>query len=149
MVDAGNGETCVGTVGEVTAPIPLELVPLLESTAVAFVSTIGPRGEPQTTPMWYLWDGDVVRFSLVEGRQKLRNLRRDPRISVVVVDPADPTWYVELRGRVDAFTSDRELDLERKVAEKYAGGHVDAEAPGTARFVTSVIVEKVTAQLGH
>lgn len=133
----------------VAVAIPLELVSLLESTAVAFVSTIGPQGEPQTTPMWYLWDGDLVRFSLVEGRQKLRNLRRDPRISVVVVDPADPTWYLELRGRVNAFTWDGALDLERKVAEKYTGGHVDVEPPGTPRFAASVIVEKVTAQLGH
>ena len=54
--------------------------------------TIDPRGEPQTTLLWYLWEGGVVRFSLVEGRQKLRNLRRDPCLSVVVVDPADPTW---------------------------------------------------------
>jgi PPOX class probable F420-dependent enzyme len=122
---------------------------LLESTAVAFVSTIGPRGEPQTTPLWFLWEGGVVRFSLVEGRQKLRNLRRDPRISVVVVDPADPTWYVELRGVADALMLDGELDLERKVSEKYTGAHVDVEPPGTPRFATSVIVEKVTYQLGH
>ena len=142
-------DTCLGTVGLVTVPIPGGLVPLLESTAVAFVSTIGPRGEPQTTPLWFLWEGGVVRFSLVEGRQKLRNLRRDPRISVVVVDPADPTWYVELRGIVDALTLDGELDLERKVSEKYTGGHVDVESPGTPRFATSVIVDKVTYQLGH
>ncbi len=138
-----------GTVGVVTVRIPAGLVPLLESTAVAFVSTIGPRGEPQTTPLWFLWEGGVVRFSLVEGRQKLRNLRRDPRISVVVVDPADPTWYLELRGTVDALTLDGELELERKVAEKYTGAHVDVEPPGAPRFATSVIVEKITYQLGH
>jgi PPOX class probable F420-dependent enzyme len=132
-----------------TASIPAELLPLMESTAVAFVSTIGPRGEPQTTPLWFLWRDDRVWISLVEGRQKLRNLRRDPRISVVVVDPADPTRYVELRGRVDALAPDPALDVERRVAEKYRGRHVDVEPPGTQRFATSVIVEKVTAQLGH
>ena len=147
-MDQQPADACVGTVGSVTVPIPPDLVPLLESTAVAFVSTIGPRGEPQTTPLWYLWDGDVVRFSLVEGRQKLRNLRRDPRISVVVVDPAEPTWYVELRGLVGALTLDGELDLERKVAEKYAGGHVDVERRYTP-IRHHVIVEKVTAQRGH
>ena len=129
--------------------IPPELARLLESNAVAFVSTIGPKGEPQTTPLWFLWEDGVLRFSLVEGRQKLRNLRRDPRISVVVVDPAAPTWYVELRGHVDGLTPDPDLVLERKVAEKYTGGHADVEPPGTQRFATSVIVERITSQLGH
>ena len=122
---------------------------MLESTAVAFVSTIGPRGEPQSTPLWFLWEAGTLRFSLVEGRQKLRNLRRDPRISVVVVDPSDPTWYVELRGHIDVLTPDPGLELERAVAGKYTGRHVDAEPPGTMRFATSVVVEKVTSQLGH
>ena len=129
--------------------MPPELLGLLESTAIAFVSTIGPRGEPQTTPLWFLWEDGAVRFSLVEGRQKLRNLRRDPRISVVIANPADPTWYVELRGHVDALTPDRDLILERKIAEKYTGGHLDVEPPGTQRFATSVVVERVTSQRGH
>jgi PPOX class probable F420-dependent enzyme len=133
----------------VSEQIPPELVGLLESTAVAFVSTIGPRGEPQTTPLWFLWEDGVVRFSLVEGRQKLRNLRRDPRISVVIVNPAEPTWYIELRGHVDALTPDPDLVLERKVAEKYTGGHHDVEPPGTQRFASSVVVERITSQLGH
>ncbi len=130
-------------------PIPPELMPLLESRAVAFVSTVGPRGEPQTTPLWFLWEDGVLRFSLVEGRQKLRNLRRDPRVSVVVVDPADPTWYVELRGHVDELTADPDLVLERKVAEKYAGLHVDVEPPDTQRFAAAVVVERITSQTGH
>lgn len=132
-----------------TAEIPAALLPLLDSTAVAFVSTIGPRGEPQTTPQWFLWEDGALRLSLVEGRQKMKNLRRDPRISVVVVDPSDPTWYLELRGQVDDLVPDPALDLERAVATKYVGQHVDAEPPGTVRYATKVIVEKVTAQLGH
>jgi hypothetical protein len=136
-------------VSRVTETVPPELLPLLESSAVAFVSTIGPRGEPQTTPSWFLWDDGALRISLVEGRQKLRNLRRDPRISVVVVDPSDPTWYVELRGHVDGIAVDPDLVLERRIAEKYTGGHVDVEPPGTQRFATHVVVEKVTSQLGH
>lgn len=128
--------------------IPDDLRPLLESTALALVSTLGPDGAPQTTPIWFLFDGDHVRFSLVEGRQKLRNLRRDPRLSVVVVDPAHPTRYVELRGTVD-LVPDPDLALERAVAVRYAGEHVDVEPPGTPRFAATVIVRRVTAQRGH
>lgn len=130
------------------AEIPAELQPLLESSAaVAFVSTIGPRGEPQTTPLWFVWQDGTLRFSLVEGRQKLRNLRRDPRASVVVVDPADPTWYVELRGRVD-LAPDPDLALERAAAVKYRGAHHDHE-PGSMRYAATLVAEHVTFQLGH
>jgi PPOX class probable F420-dependent enzyme len=129
--------------------IPEVFHELLRSRAVAFVSTIGKRGEPQTTPLWFLWDGERVRVSLPEGRQKLRNLRRDPRISVVIADPARPTFYLELRGRVDELVPDPDLALERAVAEKYAGSWEDVEPPGTVRYATSVLVEKITSQLGH
>ena len=128
--------------------IPEEFFPLLESTALALVSTLGPDGAPQTTPIWFLFEQGHVRFSLVEGRQKLRNLRRDPRLSVVVIDPTRPTHYVELRGTVD-LTPDPELALERAVADKYAGRHIDVEPPGTRRFAATVTVRRVTAQRGH
>jgi PPOX class probable F420-dependent enzyme len=131
-----------------SAEIPGELVGLLESTAVAFVSTIGPKGEPQTTPIWFLWRDGAVRFSLVEGRQKLRNLRRDPRASVVIVDPAEPTRYLELRGRVH-LVEDPRLALETEVAVKYRGAHTDVEPPGTLRYAATLEVDRVTSQTGH
>jgi PPOX class probable F420-dependent enzyme len=94
-----------------SAGIPTRLAPLLDSTAVALVSTIGPKGEPQTTPIWFIWKDGAVHFSLVDGRQKLRNLRRDPHASVVIVDPAEPTRYLELRGRV-RLVADPQLALD-------------------------------------
>jgi PPOX class probable F420-dependent enzyme len=127
--------------------IPDDFRPLLESPAVAFVSTIGRRGEPQVTPIWFLLDGDRVRFSLVEGRQKLRNLRRDPRAAVLVVDPGRPTYYLELRGRVE-LVPDPDCALEREVSIKYTGGWADGEAPGTMRYAASVVVEHTTSQRG-
>ena len=129
--------------------IPAEFHNLLSSTAIALVGTIGKRGEPQVTPLWFLWDGERVRISLVDGRQKLRNLRRNPSISVVIVDPARPTYYVELRGRIDDLVPDPELALEQAIARKYTGGWSDVEPPGTTRYATSVVVDRITSQLGH
>ncbi|MFI5691052.1 PPOX class F420-dependent oxidoreductase [Kribbella sp. NPDC051586] len=129
--------------------IPAQFHDLLSSTAIAMVGTIGRRGEPQVTPLWFLWDGERVRFSLVEGRQKLRNLRRNPSISVAIVDPARPTYYVELRGRIDDLVADPELALEQAVARKYTGGWTNVEPPGTMRYAASVVVERITSQLGH
>ncbi len=128
--------------------VPAEFHDLLASRALALVSTLGPGGAPQTTPVWFLFEGGRLRFSLVEGRQKLRNLRRDPRVSIVVVDPAEPTRYVELRGTVD-LAPDPDLALERAVAVEYAGEHTDVEPPGTPRVAATVVVERVTAQRGH
>ncbi len=132
-----------------TSEIPAEFRDLLQSRAVAFVSTIGKRGEPQVTPQWFLWDGERVRISIVEGRQKLRNLRRDPRISVMITDPAHPTFYIELRGRVGELVPDQELALERAIATKYTGSWQDVEATGTVRYATEIVVERITSQLGH
>lgn len=128
--------------------IPDEFHPLLESTAVAFVSTLGISGAPHVTPIWFSFDGDSLRFSLVDGRQKLKNLHRDPRVAVLVVDPARPTYYVELRGRVDLVV-DPGLELERLVSNKYTGDWIDGEAPGTIRFATTVDVEHITSQRGN
>ena len=129
--------------------IPLGFHGLLSSTAIAFVGTIGKHGEPHVTPIWFLWDGERVRLSLVEGRQKLRNLQRDPHLSLAIVDPTRPTYYLELRGRIDGLTPDPELALERAIANKYTGDWVDVEPPGTSRFATSIIVERMTSQQGH
>ena len=129
--------------------IPLEFHGLLTSRAVAFVGTIGKHGEPHVTPIWFLWDGERVRLSLVEGRQKLRNVQRDPRISLAIVDPTQPTYYLELRGRIDALTPDPDLALERAIADKYTGEWVDVEPPGTTRYATSILVERITSQQDH
>jgi PPOX class probable F420-dependent enzyme len=127
---------------------PDEFHPLLHSPAVAFVSTLSFSGAPQVTPIWFSFDDDRLRFSLVDGRQKLKNLQRDPRVAVLVVDPAQPTYYVELRGRVD-LVADPHLELERLVSNKYTGGWIDGEAPGTIRFAATVDVERITSQRGN
>jgi PPOX class probable F420-dependent enzyme len=129
--------------------IPDEFHPLLQSTAVAFVSTIGKHGEPQITPQWFLWDGQRVRISIVEGRQKLRNLRRDPRISVLITDPAKPTFYVELRGRIGELVPDPEFALESAIATKYTGSWKNVEPEGAVRYATEIILQRYTAQRGH
>jgi PPOX class probable F420-dependent enzyme len=128
--------------------IPDDFQPLLASTAVALVSTLGRHGEPQVTPIWFMFDGEYLRFSLVDGRQKLRNLQRDPRVAVLVVDPASPTYYLEVRGTVE-LAADPRYELERAVSIKYTGGWTDGETAGTQRYAATVHVERTTSQRGH
>ena len=80
--------------------------------------------------------------------EQLRNLRRDPRLSVVVASPGHHVVRRVARTRRRSRTGPR-LALERKIALKYTGSHVDVEPSGTARYAATVIVEKITHQLGH
>ena len=71
-----------------------EIRRLLDGRHFAVLATINPDGGPQTSAMWVARDGDDVLFSTVAGRRKHRNLQRDPRASVTVIDSEDPYNYV-------------------------------------------------------
>ena len=73
---------------------------LLDGRNYAVLATLNPDGSPQTSVMWVGRDDADLLFSTVEGRVKHRNMLRDPRVSVTVIDSSDPENYVELRGRV-------------------------------------------------
>ena len=123
------------------SPIPADLADLLESTALAHVATIGPDGAPQVNPVWFDWDGRYLRFSQTTQRQKVRNLRRDPRIALSIVDPNNPQRYLELRGVVASIEPDPDLAFVDKVTRKYMGRERDPSwnPPGEERVV--VVVE--------
>ena len=70
--------------------IPEKYQDLLTSSALAHVATIGAQGEPQVNPVWFGWDGTHLRFSQTTGRQKYRNVQRDARIALSIVDPKNP-----------------------------------------------------------
>jgi PPOX class probable F420-dependent enzyme len=79
---------------------------ILESTALAHVATLGPSGEPQCNPVWFDWDGEYVKVSQTKTRQKYRNVTRDPRIALSIVDLEDPYRYLEIRGVVERIDED-------------------------------------------
>ena len=100
---------------------------MLESRALALVSTLSPGGAPQTSPIWFLFDGGQVRFSLVEGRQKLRNLRRDPRIALSVASRHVNEWglleYLVVHGTA-RVTEGGAPELLQRLAHRYLGPDV-------------------------
>lgn len=121
---------------------------LLESNALAHIATIGPNGEPQVNPVWFGWDGQHVRFSQTTGRQKYRNVQREPRLALSIVDPANPYRYLEIRGRVVAIEPDPELDFINSMAKKYLGqDRYPWHRPGDERVVI-VVEPEHTTQMG-
>ncbi|MCA1196062.1 MULTISPECIES: PPOX class F420-dependent oxidoreductase [unclassified Saccharopolyspora] len=126
------------------AAIPQELAEILSKRAFAHIATLGPRGEPQSSPVWVEWDGTHVRFSQTTGRQKYRNLQRDPRIAVSAHDPENPYRYVEIRGRVAGFEPDPDNAFINKMAKKYTGeDEYQWGQPGDERVVVLVEPEHV------
>ena len=80
-------------------PLSEATLRLLDGRNYAVLATVNPDGSPQTSVLWVGRDGSDLLFSTVAGRVKHRNMTRDPRVSVTVIDSADPENYVELRGQ--------------------------------------------------
>src|SRR5258708_12657104 len=102
-------------------PIPDKYRDLFSKRAFANLGTLMPDGQPQVTPVWCDLEGDLVIVNSAKGRQKDRNIRRDPRVALTIIDPENPYRYLEIRGRVVEITeqgADAHID---KMAKKYLG----------------------------
>ncbi len=93
---------------------------LLLDPNLAVVATIRPDGTPQLTPTWVDWDGEHVLINTAEGRSKPRYLRRDPRVSVLVLDPDDRYNWVSITGTAE-LTHDGAEEHIHKLSHKYNG----------------------------
>ena len=94
---------------------------LIARPVLASLATLNPDGSPQITPLWVDIDGDDVVFNTAQGRKKARNLERDSRVAVTVIDPDDPYNVVALQGTVSDVTTegaDAHIDA---LAKKYLG----------------------------
>lgn len=128
--------------------IPDTHADLLDSTALAHVATVGPGGEPQTSPVWFDWDGTYLKFSQTTGRQKYKNLNAEPRIAVSIVDPTNPYRYLEVRGTVAAIDDDPDNAFIDSMAKKYINqDKYPWHQPGDQRVVVKV-EPKHTSQMG-
>ncbi|GAB3686391.1 PPOX class F420-dependent oxidoreductase [Streptomyces sparsus] len=119
---------------------------LLDSKVFIMVATVQPDGSPQVTPVWVKRDGDDVLFSTTVGRRKEKNLRRDPRVTVVVQPADSPYSYAEIRGTA-ALTTDGGQELIDELARKYVGTdyvEFNPDSPNEApRVVVRITPEKV------
>jgi len=116
---------------------------LLDGRNYAVLATVNPDGSPQTSVVWIGRDGADLLMSTIEGRVKHRNMARDPRVSVTVIDSADPENYVELRGRV-TMTPDTGRQVDTQLSWKYDGRDPGQDRPGAVRVVVRMVVDKVT-----
>jgi PPOX class probable F420-dependent enzyme len=118
---------------------------LIDGKNYAVVATVNPDGSPQTSVVWVGREGGDLLFSTLEGRVKHRNMVRDPRVSVTVIDSADPENYVELRGHV-SIGPDAGRRLDTQLSWKYDGRDPDPDRPGAVRVVVRMAVERATGR---
>jgi PPOX class probable F420-dependent enzyme len=127
-----------------TVSIPEKYRDLLtKKVAFANLATLMPDGRPQVTPVWFDFDGANLIINSARGRQKDRNVRRDPRVALTIVDPDNPYRYVEVRGRVTDITQEGARDQINKLAKKYMGKDVYPGPPDEVRVTYIVRPEKV------
>ncbi|MCG7208555.1 PPOX class F420-dependent oxidoreductase [Streptomyces arenae] len=102
-------------------PLPAEAQELLSRPNPAVMATLRADGAPVSTPTWYVWEDGRVLISLDEGRVRLKHIRRDPRVTLTVLDGQDWYSHVTLVGRVVETHEDKGLaDIDR-IATHYTG----------------------------
>jgi PPOX class probable F420-dependent enzyme len=105
----------------VAVPLPDGLLDLLRKPSLCFVATTMPDGSPQLTQTWVTTDGEHVVINSPDHTQKIRNVGRDPRIAINVVDPDNTRRYFLVRGRVVDVTTDGATEEINEISQKYLG----------------------------
>jgi PPOX class probable F420-dependent enzyme len=121
------------------AVIPEKYQDLFQKKAFASLATLMPDGKPQVTPVWCDFDGKHVLVNSAKGRVKDRNMRRDPRVSLALIDPDNPYRHLQVQGHVVEITeagADQHID---KMAKKYLGqDKYPFRQPGEVRVIYKI-----------
>ena len=118
---------------------------LLEETHYGVVTDINPDGSPHSTVIWVDHDGRNLMFNTAYARLKTRNIERDPRVSVIVFDPANPFQRtLTVRGRAELIDEGADDHIDR-LAKKYTGlDKYPWRRPDEQRVSVRVIAEKIS-----
>ncbi|MBV9455132.1 MAG: PPOX class F420-dependent oxidoreductase [Rubrobacter sp.] len=117
---------------------------LLQEPAYCQIATLMPDGSPQITQVWVDTDGEHILINTAEGRQKERNVRRDPRVAVNVVDPANAWRIAIVRGRVVDITTAGADQLIDQLAKKYLNEDTyPFRQPKEVRIILKILPEKI------
>jgi PPOX class probable F420-dependent enzyme len=123
--------------------LPAEVQGFLDEPHLAVFITLMRDGMPQATPVWVDHDGTHVLINTVVGHQKQRNVARDRRVAVCIVDRDRPGRYLQVRGRVLRVTGGAEaLEQISKLSLKYSGrAYVGRE--GEQRVKLTIVPERL------
>lgn len=135
--------------GDDNLPIPDRARDLLTGLRIGYISTMRPDGRMSVVPVGVVREGDVLKISTLSDRQKVRNLERDPRITVCVPDPENARHYVEIRG-VAELADDTDRVYIDSFARQYMGiAKYPYDPPGAARTTITVRAKRVSMPKVH
>ena len=122
-------------------PLDPNVQALLSRPNFAHLSTLMPDGSPNTTPVWIDVRDHRILIASGESSLKVRNLRRDPRLALSVIDFHDPYEEVQIRGRVIEFREDSKFEIMDEISRKYIGKEFPFRNP-EGRVAIVIEVEK-------
>lgn len=129
-----------------SAQIPAHLLHLLEEPNYGFLGTIRPDDTVQVNPMWFLYDGEHIRFTHTTKRAKYRNLMHNPAMSLAVTDPSNPFTYLEVRGTLVEVIPDPEGAFYVTLGRRYGNAAQQPPKDSPDRVILVMSVETTTTQ---
>ncbi len=102
-------------------PIPDTHRDLLDGPVVVALITVMPDGQPQATPVWCNTDGDYILVNTARGRQKDRNMSRNPKVTLLAIDPKNPFRWIEVRGQVVEIAEEGAVEHINALSKLYTG----------------------------
>src|SRR5579862_8929378 len=124
--------------------LPDGFLDLLRKPSPCFLTTLMPDGSPQTTETWVDTDGDHVVINTVQTYRKMRNIERDPRVSVAICDSADPSRYYAVRGCVTNITTEGGAEHIELLSQRYTGGPYSwYGGRDQVRVILTIVADKV------
>jgi PPOX class probable F420-dependent enzyme len=121
--------------------IPSSHVDLLGAPYTIALTTLMPDGQPHSTPVWCDWDGECVRINTMRDFRKAKNMRNDPRVTLLAFDPRKPLRNLEIRGVVEEMSEEGALEHLDKLTCDYM------KMPGAHFFGDSVPAELQATQV--
>ena len=117
---------------------------LLNGKNLVFLATSMPDGSPQVTPVWGDFEDSHIRINTAEGRLKHKNILRDPRIAISVVDSKNPLDMTSIRGKVVEIIPDYEYKHADLLTKQYMGKEsYPFKTPDEKRIILKIEPEKI------
>ncbi len=127
--------------------IPDKVLDLFQRPVVAALVTLMPNGQPQATPVWCDYDGQYVRINTARGRQKDRNMTKRSKVTLLLIDPANPYHWVEVRGHIADVTEKGAREHIDQLSHKYNNGQdYKTATPDEIRVMYKIEPDKVNAR---